>query len=397
MRSRSGSDPFRKLCFQLFGIEWVRGAIMVVLMPSFAISRHGISLSVVGLAVSLHYLTDALIKSLVGYWLDRYPRLVLHAGYALATAGLGLMASANNEWLLIAAACLLGMGLSPVWLICLGRVEEKNRAAQMGVLYVYWLAGLGSGPILIGYAMDLGNRIAFLIVLAFIVSGWALALTTSIPKRSYSLGNIPLKEQLASLVEKMKKARFLLPGMLLQTTAAGILVPVLSTFSTEHLALTHSQFSIVMMAGGASAVIALIPMGKLFDAFEGKWFLVIGFSVFAGALYALSYVETFASVAVISIVMGCAYATLLPAWNAMMARYVPEDSKGMGWGILSSVEGMGVVIGPLIGSWLAGGHRLTLPFLVSSGLFALIGLIYLITPIGFYDKERQTVEVEVRY
>lgn len=391
--SKANSTPFRSLCFQLFFIEWVRGATLVVLMPSLALSRPSFSLTVIGIAVSLHYLTDALIKGWVGYLLDRYPRIVLHAGYAIAAAGIGLMAIAHHASVLITASCLLGAGLSPVWLICLGRLEETKRAAQMGVLYVYWLAGLGSGPVLIGYVMDLGSVFGFLMVSAFVTAGWALASVTIIPKTTYSLENVPIKQQLAGLWYRIKKARFLLPGMLLQTTAAGIMVPIMSAFSTKHLAFSHSQFSIVMMAGGASAVIALIPMGKLFDAIGGKWFLVIGFSGFSGALYVLTYVESFSYVVGLAILMGLAYAALLPAWNALMARYVPEDSKGMSWGIFSSIEGLGVVIGPLIGSWLASGNHITLPFLVSSGLFGLIGLIYLIMPLSLYEPERLVIEM----
>jgi MFS family permease len=393
--SKARSTPFRTLCLQLFLIEWVRGAILIVLIPALAISRPAFSLSVIGMAVSLHYLIDALIKGWVGYLLDRSPRLVLHAGYALSAAGVGLMAIAHHPSVLIMASCLLGAGLSPVWLICLGRVEETNRAAQMGVLYVYWLAGLGSGPVLIGYAMDLGNVFGFLMVSAFVAVGWILATMTKIPVNSFSRGSVPLKQQLAELWHRVRKARVLLPGMLLQTTAAGILVPVLSAFLTNYLALSHSQFSIVMMAGGASAVIALIPMGKLFDAIGGKWFLVIGFSVFSGGLYLLTYVESFSQVAGLAILMGIAYAALLPAWNAMMARYVPEDSKGMNWGIFSTVEGLGVVVGPLIGSWLASGGHITFPFLISSGLFGLIGLIYLITPLRFYEPERRVIEMSL--
>jgi MFS family permease len=391
--NKVNSTPFRSLCIQLFFIEWVRGAILIVLLPSLALSRPAYSLSVIGMAISLHYLTDALIKGWVGYLLDRYPRLVLHAGYALSAAGIGIMATAHNASVLITASCLLGAGLSPVWLICLGRVEETKRAAQMGILYVYWLAGLGSGPVLIGYVMDFGSLFGFIMVSAFVAAGWILASVTIIPKNSYSLGNVSVKKQLAGLWYRVKKARFLLPGMLLQTTAAGIMVPVLSAFSTKHLAFSHTQFSIVMMAGGASAVIALVPMGKLFDAIGGKWFLVIGFGVFSGALYFLTYVESFLHVAGLAILLGLAYASLLPAWNALMARYVPEDSKGMGWGIFSSIEGLGVVIGPLIGSWLAGGDHITWPFLVSSGLFGLIGLIYLITPLSLYEPERLVTEM----
>ncbi|WP_342672474.1 hypothetical protein [Paenibacillus tianmuensis] len=36
-----------------------------------------------------------------------------------------------------------------------------------------------------------------------------------------------------------------------------------------------------------------------------------------------------------------------------MADYVPKNQQGLGWGLFSSVEGIGVAIGPVIGGWLA--------------------------------------------
>ncbi|MNH33397.1 putative glycolipid permease LtaA [compost metagenome] len=59
-----------------------------------------------------------------------------------------------------------------------------------------------------------------------------------------------------------------------------------------------------------------------------------------------------------------------------MARYIPEDAAGISWGLLFSIEGLGVVIGPLIGGWLVGFGNELLPFRVSACLFGI--KIYLI-------------------
>jgi MFS family permease len=377
------STVFTRLAVLLFLVEWVRGAFLIAFLPSYAVSRLGFDVSLVGVAVSVHYLTDTLIKGFVGHLLDRFSvRLVIHGGLILAMLGIGLMMVAHVGWVLLAAAGLLGVGFSPIWLVCLSQVKEENRASQMGHLYIYWLAGLGLGPVLLNFIMDFGDKTAMLVLIGVFAMGWLVIGKTDISISSELYRNEPVREQLVRLWHRMRKAGFLVPGMVLQTTAAGMLVPFLSVYAVGHMGLSHSEFSIVLMTGGAFAVVSMIPMGKLFDSFGGKWFLVLGFGVFAAALFALYYVDSLTEAVVLAILMGSSYAALLPSWNALMARYVPQESQGTGWGIFSTVEGAGVVVGPLIGSWLAAGGNISLPFWTSAALLGLISLFYLCTPSG---------------
>ncbi|NJJ38720.1 MFS transporter [Paenibacillus apii] len=61
-------------------------------------------------------------------------------------------------------------------------------------------------------------------------------------------------------------------------------------------------------------------MGRLYDMIGGKWFLVLGFAVFSTSMFLLTSAASFVSVVALALIMGCAYATLLPFWNALMAR-----------------------------------------------------------------------------
>ncbi|WP_156940316.1 MFS transporter, partial [Paenibacillus forsythiae] len=189
-----------------------------------------------------------------------------------------------------------------------------------------------------------------------------------------------VSEQLAALWHKVKKGGFLVPGMLLQTAAGGMILPLITNFAVNRLGLSHSGVSLALVVGGTAAVLLMVPMGRLFDYLGGKWFLVLGFAVFSASLFLLTAAASFAGVLVLAILMGCAYATLLPSWNALMARYIPESSVGMSWGLLFSVEGLGAVIGPVIGGWLASGGNESIPFKVSACIFGLISVIYLLSP-----------------
>lgn len=387
-------QTFTRLALVLFFIEWIRGAVLVAYLPTSVLSGWGISASVVGIAVSVHYLTDSIIKGLIGYLLDRLPgRIVLNGGFLLGLVGLFLMVTTHSGWVLIAASACLGAGFSPIWIICMSLVKEENRAQQMGTLYVYWMAGLGLGPVTINLIIGRSLSLTFLIISVFFAAGWIIAGFVNLDRVTVQRTTSSLSEQINGLWNKVKKGGFLVPGMLLQTTAGGMLVPFLTSFAVKHLGLAQSQLSIVMLIGGAGVVLLLVPMGKWFDRTGGRWFLVLGFGIFSAALFGLTSITSFAGAILLSLLLGMAYAALLPSWNALMARYIPEDAVGISWGLLFSIEGLGVVIGPLIGGWLASFGDELLPFQVSACLFGLISVVYLLSPARLFIRREELVDV----
>jgi MFS family permease len=78
--------------------------------------------------------------------------------------------------------------------------------------------------------------------------------------------------------------------------------------------------------------------------------------------------------------MGFAYSALLPAWNATLSYHVPENQEGLGWGIFSSVEGIGVMLGPVIGGWVADWHSEYYTVMVSAIMLGVIALFYFLFP-----------------
>lgn len=65
----------------LFLVEFVRGAFLISFLPAYGVHRLGLSTAGVGIAVSVHYVTDTLIKCGAGYLLDRFSlRLIARSG-----------------------------------------------------------------------------------------------------------------------------------------------------------------------------------------------------------------------------------------------------------------------------------------------------------------------------
>ncbi len=356
---------------------------MVAFLPNLVEERLGIAISVVGIAVSVHYLVDSLCKIYIGYMIDRYGyRAILHLGFLLAAVGMFLIILAKSEMQILLSSALLGIGLSPIWLICMKQVKGENRAKQAGFIYVFWMAGLGLGPVLFNLVLDLGWNYSVLVLILALVVGWLSGAFNHLHNRVESKGASPqsIVPYLKQVTAYIRVNPFILPAIILQTTGAGMVVPFLNVFAANRLSLTHTELSIIMILGGASVTLLLVPMGKWFDASGSRWFLISGFGLFAISLFALTGVDSFYMSLVVVIVMGASYAMLLPAWNALMSRHVPMDASGTGWGLLSTIEGFGVVVGPLIGSFLYVYGSIETPFIVSAVMFGMISIMYFFMP-----------------
>lgn len=376
------------LAIILFFVEFVRGAALISFIPIYGKNTLHTSLAIIGTAITAHYLTDTILKMGIGYLLDRFsPRLIINAGLFISFAGIGLFYYGASDWLFIAAAALYGVGISPVWIVCLTKVKEENRAAQMGFLYMIWLVGMGAGPVVLNLIVDKHPQTAYLLLFALSGIAWVLSFFIGGGRQQLAdAAPVPFKQQWDALVVKLKAMKPLLPGMILQTLGASMLVPILPTFAAEALSFSSQQYSVLLVLGGGFTVLGLVPMGKWSDRVGRKPFLIIGFGIFGLALASLSLYPSVIFAYGLAVLLGISYSAVLPAWNALLALYVPPGHKGLGWSLLSTVEGIGVLLGPVIGGVIANASSAGTVIWISAGLFAAISIIYLLFPSRWFAE-----------
>jgi MFS family permease len=371
----------------LFLVDFVRGAALVSFLPIYGQKMLGLDLDVIGAAITAHYLTDTGLKLAIGYLLDRLSiRRIVNIGLLCSLIGVALMQFASVPWLFITAAAIYGVGISPIWIVCLTRVKEEQRGAQMGFLYSIWLIGLGLGPVVTNLLLDVNMSLTYWLMVGVSAAAWILSFWIAGGKTVH-LDVVPFRKQLSILGDRLREMRLLLPGMVLQTLGAGMLLPILPSFATKDLGMTHSHYSVLLLIGGGCTVLGLIPMGRLSDSLGKKWFLIIGFLMFGIILYALTYHPPLALAYFWAFVLGISYAAVLPAWNALLAAYVPPGQQGLGWGVFSTVEGIGGIIGPYIGGLLATGYSESSVVGLAGIMFVVISMFYLFFPFRIFRGE----------
>ncbi len=165
------------------------------------------------------------------------------------------------------------------------------------------------------------------------------------------------------------------------TSASGALSAGEAIVLTFSPAVTLSAATYAVTAGGAVTVALLLPMGRLADRYGFRPFLVIGFALAGISAHFVGRSADGMGVLPLVLLLGASYATILPAWNGLMAGAVPEQVRATFMGLFMTVEGLGLALGPALGGaiWTVIGHRA--PFDASSMVLVAMAAIYTFIPV----------------
>ncbi len=404
-------------------VEFIRMALFVTFLPSFMIKLH-FDTAALGIVISANIFADNLLKSATGWLIDhKGPWPVLFAGSLAVFCGVFLIIIFHQQLImLILAAIIIGLGVSPVWPGVISgtirSVGEAKRATAISLISVIWLAGGGLGPIIMGFLIDAkmqqslskfqisfvdGYRTALIIMFAVAVGavlicliGWSI--WKKVPHIQAAIAKKEVKKSpFRDVIYRLWKVKGLIPGMLFQTMSLGMLLPNLLPYATGKLGLTESEYSLLLIIGGLVVILFMIPVGHLADHWGTRGFLVTGFALAATSLTILALWGNSTNIWWIVALVGLSYALIQPSWNALLAGVIPPMQRGVLMGLFMSVEGFGFGLGPIIGGLLGriDGSEIQLlktigqaaPFLVSSICLGLMALVYLFYPFHQYNIE----------
>ncbi|MGN7357665.1 MFS transporter [Paenibacillus sp. SAF-054] len=406
---RLRSPFFVGLLIILFLVEFMKGSLLVAVLPVYMKNSLGLSAHMIGIAFSLQYIGDNLFRSPFGWIGERLGYRKTMAGALLMTViAVCIIAFTSGAFWLAVACFILGLGTSPLWPTAMTGTTEisgpnNSNGQAMGTLEMASLAGTGAGPIVMNFLMDRTDKnyhTAFLILIGvgiiLVLVALMLPSKVRIPLHSaaesaagaskgfFAVMRQKLSHLRGSVTKTLHEVRHTLkvswmvyPALFLQSFVIGLLSPVITLYVQNELHISPNMYSLLLVAGGGITVIALIPCGKLIDRFGTRPFLNAGFLLAAVSLSIFSMVHSLALVFIFVCIVGISYAMILPGWNTFVSHLVPEGERGAVWGFFLTLQGSGMVVGPVVSGqlWDRLGH--SSPFLASAIVMAMLFVIHL--------------------
>lgn len=392
LRSLNLSFRDYSLIFLLFITELTRSALFLTFWPLYTVNYLNLSVVSAGVVVSAHYFTETLFKTTAGYHLDRFGRPVLIIGLIISLLSLIGIYQQNNMEIIVLLAGIFGLGFAPVWLAVISNVaptDHPDRAGRMGLVFSAWLMGAGAGPVGVNFILPIGFRPTFELLIMLWTISLGVGLFIPLNAKTTSI-KFSVTDQFKKLATDQMVIKVLLPGMFLQTMAASLLLPILPLYATQVLGLDSQQYGLLLTTGGAATVLFLVPMGRLVDRLSLKKVLTAGFLLSAFFLALFPLTKNVHIIFGLVILVGISYAIVLPAWNALLAKAIPAEHQATGWGIFTTLEGLGIATGPLLGGIIAKWIQPAGAIYFSSIILGAMGCFYFWYPLKsiLADRER---------
>jgi len=372
----------------LFLSEFTRSAFFISFLPLYTTERLGWTIATAGAAASAHFFTETLLKFFAGWQLDRIGRPLLQAGLIVGLLSLVAVRAYSHPALLIISSGLFGLGLSPLWIGVITQVapiNKENRSFRVSLVFIAWLAGIGSGLSVINFFISISYDFAYAIIICFLLSALIVTRLFLPPVPAHKKDNTSpgtIITAFRQIISNRNFSRAILPGMFLQTMSASMLLPVFPVFATQRMGMSPDGYGLLLLAGGFTTMLALIPMGKLADRMNIKIMLFTGFLSSSAALAGLALTRDRHAAFILVLILGLSYGAVLPAWNSLLAGSIPPKQQATGWGLFSAVEGLGMSVGPVVGGFLAGGFSTSQALLGAAGVLSLMAFFYLLYPVA---------------
>jgi MFS transporter, DHA1 family, multidrug resistance protein len=351
-------------------VELVHGALIFVLLPTMLTVKLGWAMGTTGAAVSTYFFTEVALKLVTGWLADRVgTRTMLIGGLWAYVAAFAWLVLATHTWEVFCALGLMGAGASPLWPAALARLTRGTApevGGTLGRVFSTWFLGGGIGiavATLVSRAQHpISLRLFILPLLAAALLG--LRISPEDPQVRAASDTSPVR----ALTAMMRSIAMLALSILPQIIAAGILIPIVVPYFEFFRGLDERQMLLLLLIGPGIGLGLMAHAGHLGDRLGWRRTYAIGLGMIALLMLLIPACETLWLLAIDVGAIGAGYAFVLPAWNSILVRLLPPDVRGAGLGFAMTIEGMGGVVGPLIGGFLWQWTTPSWPFYVSGSL-----------------------------
>ncbi|MCZ8511560.1 MFS transporter [Paenibacillus filicis] len=355
-----------------------------------------------GTIFAVAFLTSALIAPFWGSIADKYGRklMMLRAGFCLSiTYFLYFIVQNPYElfFLRILEGLLAGYIPSAIALIATN-TPEKHVGYALGIISTSTAASSIVGPLIGGVVSHwIGPRDTFMVssIMAFIA--FLIALFW-VKEPHFKKSSAKRSSVISDLKEAASNQNLILILFLVFLTSTSIMIlePLLTIYVLQ-LGSSQSSASlnsgIIFSAVGVATLIAAPFWGKFGNKIGDGKVLFIG--LLGGGIGNLLQIifSNLIGFGIIRFVYGLFFAAVFPALNASIVRNTDPGFRGRAFSLNQMANQLGLMLGPVIGGFLATHLSIPIVFLIN-GILLLIVAILLKTPKFSFYKSSNSMEMD---
>lgn len=328
-----------------------------------------------GAAFSASFLTSAVMSPIWGALADAVGRkpMIIRSGLAIAAVFLG-MAHAASPWQVVALRLANGAlaGFIPAALALLATTVPRERLGRrLGTLHTGPAAGLITGPLIGGTLVHLlGVRSTLLVSSGLVLAATALvAVGVYEPPRPRARPEVhPLRDLGQALA--LRELRVLFGTVLLLQAANQSVEPLVTLYVGSFPGVRSVPFlSGLLVSLSGMALILFSPLwGRLGERAGYTGLLRRSLRVVGVAHLLQAAAPNLWFFGAVRFAMGSFQAAVNPSLSTLVAESVDEGFRGRAFGLLTSVQMLGNLLGPLVGGAWADAFGIRSSFLLASGL-----------------------------
>jgi MFS family permease len=351
----------------------------------------------IGIIIGSFIVVEAVLRPFLGSVSDKIGRkpVILFGPF------LGIFTSTATVFvpsalLLIPLRAIDGLGLAGFWpagyAIVGDSTGEERRGTGASVLNGSAMAGVALGWLAGGYVNDLTHSLAGSF---YFVSG-LFALTVIIgfiilpePQQRHRHAeehegwkHLPTKQELIAVVHTV-------PDMLVLNViifiGVGLLMPIFKLYAVQQFGLSEVIIGELVAPAALALGLIAIPLGRLADKWGTMTSVKYGLLLCAGGMWIVASSVSFKIAIIGAAIIGAGFIAAYPAWMAVIGSSVAESKRGQILGSVGMAEGLGAVIGVIIGPVIyasrwnpipnLGVTHFTLPFYLSAVLLTIASIL----------------------
>ncbi|MBM4426189.1 MAG: MFS transporter [Chloroflexi bacterium] len=327
----------------------------------------GASVIQVGMVFTLASLVPMVLQIFGGWLSDTIGRLrIMAIGSSIAVFGYLIFAFAPNwQWVLIGLSIeyISNSVVGPSFGAYISeQSSEESRGRVFGVTTGIYQTVMVIGPALAGFlAYELGFAFMMRVAFGFYLTATILRVWMATNERFKPVRDA-VKPTFDGFKGQLTAIFTLLVGGGILTwiwvtdavgdTSYSLIGQLFPIYLSDIGKLNLSEIGIVNAAVGVTAIIAAPLAGAMVDKLSERVAMVIGFALNGLGLFTLLNSSSFTGFILAMCFFGLGYGSLIPAYESLISKVVPEEKRGLAFGFFGTSLGLLSLPMPWIGAQL---------------------------------------------